>query len=72
MASISEPNLFIIANALKFKDKVYQIKATEGPRILVPMKMLSELKTLPEHTLSAQEAVNEVCTLVITRSSQKC
>ena len=50
----------VFTNAPKFKDKVYQIKATEGPRILVPIKMLSELKTLPEHTLSAQEAVNEV------------
>ncbi|KAK7751248.1 hypothetical protein SLS62_006793 [Diatrype stigma] len=43
----------------KFKDNVYQIRATEGPRILIPVRFLPELKCLPEDTLSAQEAVHE-------------
>ncbi|RYP92012.1 hypothetical protein DL770_001867 [Monosporascus sp. CRB-9-2] len=42
-----------------FKDKVYQIEATEGPRIIIPVKFIAELKGLPEETLSAYEAVNE-------------
>ncbi|RYP56062.1 hypothetical protein DL769_009988 [Monosporascus sp. CRB-8-3] len=43
----------------KFRDKVYQIEATEGPRIIIPVKLIAELKGLPEETLSAYEAVSE-------------
>ncbi|KAH6669138.1 ent-kaurene oxidase [Plectosphaerella plurivora] len=43
----------------KFRDRVYQIKATEGVQVLVPSKFLSELKSLPEEVLSSQEAVSE-------------
>ncbi|POS79705.1 cytochrome P450 [Diaporthe helianthi] len=39
--------------------KVYQIKATEGVQVLVPARLLGELKGLPEDVLSATEAVSE-------------
>ncbi|KAG8159818.1 hypothetical protein KVR01_010455 [Diaporthe batatas] len=39
--------------------KVYQIKATEGVQVLVPAKLVGELKGLPEDVLSATEAVSE-------------
>ncbi len=39
---------------------MYQIKATEGPQVLVPAKFIGELKGLPEDILSATEAVSEV------------
>ena len=45
---------------VQFRDRVYQIKATEGVQVLVPSKFLSELKGLPEDVLSSQEAVSEV------------
>ncbi|RYP56338.1 hypothetical protein DL771_011957 [Monosporascus sp. 5C6A] len=40
-------------------DTVYQIEATEGPRVIIPVKLIAELKGLPEETLSAYEAVSE-------------
>ncbi|EEY23335.1 ent-kaurene oxidase [Verticillium alfalfae VaMs.102] len=43
----------------KFRDTIYQIRATEGVQVLVPAKYLPELKGLPEDVLSAQEAVSE-------------
>lgn len=45
---------------VQFRDRVYQIKATEGVQVLIPPKFLSELKGLPEDVLSSQEAVSEV------------
>lgn len=44
----------------QFYDSIYQIKATEGIQVLVPVKYVSELKSLPEEILSAREAVSEV------------
>jgi len=44
----------------QYHDKIYQIKATEGVQVLVPPKFIAELKGLPEETLSATEAVNDV------------
>ncbi|OHW96647.1 cytochrome p450 [Colletotrichum incanum] len=43
----------------KFRDTVYQIKATEGLQVLVPAKLIGELRSLPEEILSATEAVDE-------------
>jgi hypothetical protein len=44
----------------KFRDRVYQIKATEGVQVLVPASLVGELKGLPEDVLSATEAVSDV------------
>ncbi|PKS11658.1 hypothetical protein jhhlp_001809 [Lomentospora prolificans] len=44
----------------KFRDRVYQIKATEGVQVLIPANLVGELKGLPEDVLSATEAVSEV------------
>ncbi|KFA78103.1 hypothetical protein S40288_05679 [Stachybotrys chartarum IBT 40288] len=43
----------------KFRDTLYQIKATEGIQVLVPPKYIAELKSLPEDVLSATEAVSD-------------
>ncbi|UQC84486.1 cytochrome P450 [Colletotrichum lupini] len=43
----------------KFRDTVYQIKATEGLQVLVPARLIGELRSLPEEVLSATEAVDE-------------
>ncbi|OLN97589.1 Ent-kaurene oxidase 4 [Colletotrichum chlorophyti] len=43
----------------KFRDSVYQIKATEGLQVLVPARLIGELRSLPEEVLSATEAVDE-------------
>ncbi|KAM0272214.1 hypothetical protein ACHAQH_008796 [Verticillium albo-atrum] len=43
----------------KFRDTIYQIRATEGVQVLIPARYLPELKGLPEDVLSAQEAVSE-------------
>ncbi|KAI0135259.1 ent-kaurene oxidase [Daldinia grandis] len=43
----------------KFRDTVYQIKSTEGVRTIIPSSLVSELKGLPEDTLSARTAVKE-------------
>ncbi|KAJ0167756.1 Ent-kaurene oxidase [Colletotrichum tanaceti] len=43
----------------KFRDTVYQIKATEGLQVLVPARLISELRSLPEEVLSATKAVDE-------------
>ncbi|KAH7246834.1 hypothetical protein FSOLCH5_012080 [Fusarium solani] len=43
----------------KFRDRVYQIKATEGVQVLVPARLVGELKVLPEDVLSATEAVSD-------------
>ncbi|KAI0434628.1 cytochrome P450 [Xylaria sp. FL1042] len=43
----------------KFRDSVYQIRSTEGVRTIIPPTLVSELKGLPEDTLSAKTAVSE-------------
>ncbi|KAI6093145.1 ent-kaurene oxidase [Hypoxylon rubiginosum] len=43
----------------KFRDRVYQIKTTEGVRTIIPASLVGELKGLPEDTLSARTAVRE-------------
>ncbi|CAJ2508095.1 Uu.00g092810.m01.CDS01 [Anthostomella pinea] len=43
----------------QFRDCVYQIKATEGMRTIIPANLVGELKGLPESTLSAETAVSE-------------
>ncbi|KAF3062287.1 Ent-kaurene oxidase [Daldinia childiae] len=43
----------------KFRDAVYQVKSTEGVRTIIPSSLVSELKGLPEDTLSARTAVEE-------------
>lgn len=48
------------ANEGQFRDKVYQIKATEGVQVLIPANLIGELKGLPEDVLSSTEAVSEV------------
>lgn len=44
----------------QFYDRVYQIKATEGVQVIIPSRLIGELKSLPETVLSATEAVSEV------------
>ncbi|KAH8887497.1 cytochrome P450 [Thozetella sp. PMI_491] len=51
----------------KFYGKVYQIKATEGVQTLIPPRLLSELRGLPEDTLSATEAISEAMMTKYTR-----
>ncbi|CAM1510239.1 Fc.00g005740.m01.CDS01 [Cosmosporella sp. VM-42] len=53
----------------KFRDRVYQIKATEGVQVLVPAKLLGELKGLPEDVLSATEAVSDALQSKYTKFS---
>ncbi len=48
------------ANNEQFRDKVYQIKATEGVQVLIPANLIGELKGLPEDGLSSTAAVSEV------------
>src|SRR5687768_13039674 len=36
----------------KFQDNVYQIKATEGIQTLIPVKLIGEIKGLPDNVLS--------------------
>ncbi|KAI0108677.1 cytochrome P450 [Nemania sp. FL0031] len=43
----------------QFRDKVYQIRSTEGERTIIPPTLVGELKGLPEETLSAKIAVSE-------------
>ncbi|KAK8067076.1 hypothetical protein PG997_013823 [Apiospora hydei] len=50
----------------KFRDRIYNIKATEGLRTLIPVSLISELKGLPEEHLSAQEAIKEAMLLDYT------
>ncbi|KAL9572698.1 hypothetical protein ACKAV7_003168 [Fusarium commune] len=47
----------------KFRDRVYQIKATEGVQVIVPARLVGELKGLPEDILSATEAVSDATTV---------
>jgi hypothetical protein len=47
----------------KFRDTVYQIKATEGFQVLVPSNLVGEMKGLPDDVLSQTEAINEVSSL---------
>lgn len=51
----------------KFRDQVYQIKSTEGMRTLIPVKLIGELKGLPEDVLSASEAINEAMLVEYTK-----
>lgn len=44
----------------KFQDKVYQIKATEGLQTLIPVKLIGEIKGLPDDVLSQPDAIAEV------------
>ncbi|KKA30548.1 hypothetical protein TD95_003633 [Thielaviopsis punctulata] len=44
----------------KHLDRPYQIHATEGLQVLIPPRMVSEIKGLPEDVLSAGEAIAEV------------
>ncbi|KAF4451894.1 hypothetical protein F53441_5213 [Fusarium austroafricanum] len=53
----------------KFRDRVYQIKATEGVQVLVPAHLLGELKGLPEDILSATEAVSDALQSKYTKFS---
>ncbi|KAJ4263157.1 hypothetical protein NW762_006779 [Fusarium torreyae] len=53
----------------KFRDQVYQIKATEGVQVLVPAHLLGELKGLPEDILSAREAVTDALQSKYTKFS---
>ncbi|KAF7554485.1 hypothetical protein G7046_g6810 [Stylonectria norvegica] len=53
----------------KFQDRVYQIKATEGYQVLVPAKIVGELKALPEDVLSATEAVSDALQTKYTKFS---
>ena len=50
----------------QFKDTVYQIKATEGLQTMIPVKLIGEMKGLPDSILSQQEALAEVGTLRIS------
>ncbi|OAA56972.1 cytochrome p450 monooxygenase [Niveomyces insectorum RCEF 264] len=52
-----------------FYDKVYQIRATEGTQVLIPARLIGELKGLPEEILSATEAVNEAMLSKYTKFS---
>ncbi|KAH7309460.1 cytochrome P450 [Stachybotrys elegans] len=53
----------------KFKDAIYQIKATEGVQVLVPPKYIGEMKSLPEDVLSATEAVADALQSKYTKFS---
>lgn len=53
----------------KFRDRVYQIKATEGVQVLVPAALIGELKGLPEDVLSATEAVSDALQSKYTKFS---
>ncbi|EPE09695.1 ent-kaurene oxidase [Ophiostoma piceae UAMH 11346] len=52
-----------------FYGKVYQIRATEGTQVMIPAKLIPELKGLPEEILSATEAVNEAMLSQYTKFS---
>ncbi|KAI0007725.1 ent-kaurene oxidase [Xylariaceae sp. FL0662B] len=43
----------------KFRDRVYQVKSTEGSRTIIPATLVGELKGLSEDTLSAKSAIRE-------------
>ncbi|KAF3001030.1 hypothetical protein E8E14_005804 [Neopestalotiopsis sp. 37M] len=51
----------------KFRDQVYQVRSTEGVRTLIPAKLISELKGLPEDVLSTSEAINEAMLVEYTK-----
>ncbi|KAH8664171.1 cytochrome P450 [Xylariales sp. PMI_506] len=51
----------------KFRDRVYQIKATEGVRTLIPVNLIGELKGLPEDVLSSTEAIKEAMLVEYTK-----
>ncbi|KAF4493493.1 cytochrome P450 monooxygenase (lovA) [Fusarium agapanthi] len=53
----------------KFRDRVYQIKATEGVQVIVPARLVGELKGLPENILSATEAVSDALQSKYTKFS---
>ncbi|KIL90538.1 hypothetical protein FAVG1_06271 [Fusarium avenaceum] len=53
----------------KFRDRVYQIKATEGVQVMVPPHLVGELKALPEDILSATEAVADALQSKYTKFS---
>ncbi|POR33451.1 Ent-kaurene oxidase [Tolypocladium paradoxum] len=53
----------------KFQDKVYQIRGTEGPQLVLPSNYVGELKTLPEDVLSAKEAIADALQSKYTKFS---
>ncbi|PFH61297.1 hypothetical protein XA68_17714 [Ophiocordyceps unilateralis] len=54
---------------LKFQDKVYQIRGTEGTQLVLPSNYVAELKTLPEDVLSAKEAIADALQSKYTKFS---
>ncbi|KAL6788456.1 cytochrome P450 [Trichoderma sp. SZMC 28012] len=59
----------IVASYSKFRDQVYQIKATEGIQAMIPPRFIAELKGLPEDILSATEAVADALQTKYTKFS---
>ncbi|SPN98818.1 related to cytochrome P450 monooxygenase (lovA) [Cephalotrichum gorgonifer] len=59
----------ILDSYSKFRNKVYQIKATEGVQVLIPANLIGELKGLPEEVLSSTEAVSEA---LLTKYTHFC
>ncbi|RFU74429.1 hypothetical protein TARUN_7822 [Trichoderma arundinaceum] len=59
----------IVQSYTKFRDQVYQIKATEGIQAMIPPKFIAELKGLPEDVLSATEAVADALQTKYTKFS---
>ncbi|KAK0392115.1 hypothetical protein NLU13_1613 [Sarocladium strictum] len=54
---------------VKFQDEVYQIKATEGIQTLIPVKLIGEIKGLPDNVLSQPDAVAEAMQTRYTKFS---
>ncbi|KAL7795013.1 cytochrome P450 [Trichoderma ceciliae] len=59
----------IVESYGKFRDQVYQIKATEGIQAMIPPRFIAELKGLPEDILSSTEAVADALQTKYTRIS---
>ncbi|TFB00160.1 Ent-kaurene oxidase [Trichoderma ghanense] len=59
----------IVASYNKFRDQVYQIKATEGIQAMIPPRFIAELKGLPEDILSSTEAVADALQTKYTKFS---
>ncbi|KAF5018726.1 hypothetical protein F66182_9285 [Fusarium sp. NRRL 66182] len=66
---IFEAEALIKDSYTEFRDRVYQIKATEGVQVLVPPHLVGELKGLPEDILSATEAVSDALQSKYTKFS---
>ncbi|KAH6603324.1 hypothetical protein Trco_008099 [Trichoderma cornu-damae] len=59
----------IVDSYRKFRDQVYQIRATEGVQTMIPPKFIAELKGLPEDILSSTEAVADALQTRYTKFS---